>query len=833
MYSKLIAVFLSAIAVNPALAIDVSGDSYGTWTVDDSPYVVVGDLTVPSGETLVIEPGVEVRFDGHYKFSVSGDLVSVGTTAQWITFTRDSATDASRGWGLRIDAGTTEIAHTVVEHGYAGGAVASSPDNRGGGLYVSGGTVTVRDSEFRYNEAAAGGGLYIGGGTVQVERTAIHHNESVYNAFNACGGGGLYVANADSSVVIRNNLIHQNSYDNGNTANFEGGGGVYLNDTSARFVGNTVWGNTAGKGAGILVKPTGTVNPVIANNIVWANSGSGEQIAVEVSYISGGTISPDLEVVNNVIDADGIHKVYRNTFEEELFGVGTIEDDPLLVDPSAGDFSLSSGSPAIDAADASVDGHACTDFHDLPRCDALDPDTGSGPPVWADVGALEYTDVYADCDGDCDAWADLDDNCPTVANEDQADDDLDDVGNECDLCWGDNDTGDSDADGVCDSDDDCLGMDHTGDTDDDGTCDDLDPDDDGDGCADVVDADPLDDGDDTDEDGVDDDCDPCPLDIYDDSDADLVCDSDDLCWGNDAFGDEDEDGICDEGEVQADADGDGVYDDWDRCEGDDFAGDSDGDGTCDDLDPCYGEDDSGDEDGDGACLLDVDGKTPWDCDDEDDQVYPGAPELCDGKDNTCAGAVPDEDADTDGDGLSICAGDCDDDDVDVYLGADEICDGKDDDCDGTPPLDEVDADADGYRTCEECDDLNADVYPGADEVCDGVDDDCDGTAGADEVDADGDGVLLCAGDCDDDEPLASPMWPEFCWDAIDNDCDGDVDEDCQALPEEEGGCGCRTTDRLAGVLGPWLVLAGVLAARRRRARAGSPDFPRSVVSSAT
>ena len=38
--------------------------------------------------------------------------------------------------------------------------------------------------------------------------------------------------------------------------------------------------------------------------------------------------------------------------------------------------------------------------------------------------------------------------------------------------------------------------------------------------------------------------------------------------------------------------------------------------------------------------------------------------------------------DNDNDDMTVCAGDCDDTDNAVYLGAPEICDGKDNNCDG-------------------------------------------------------------------------------------------------------------------------------------------------------
>jgi len=106
---------------------------------------------------------------------------------------------------------------------------------------------------------------------------------------------------------------------------------------------------------------------------------------------------------------------------------------------------------------------------------------------------------------------------------------------------------------------------------------------------------------------------------------------------------------------------------------------------------------AGDLDGDGYSTA---GGTcgPVDCDDTNSTVFPGALEICDTRDTNCDGFVPASEADTDGDGVPICAGDCDDTNATVFPGATEICDdGVDNDCDGE--VDQYDVADCGPPTC--------------------------------------------------------------------------------------------------------------------------------------
>lgn len=218
--------------------------------------------------------------------------------------------------------------------------------------------------------------------------------------------------------------------------------------------------------------------------------------------------------------------------------------------------------------------------------------------------------------------------------------------------------------------------------------------------------------------------------------------------------------------------------------------------------------------GDPACTN----GTAIDCDDTDANVYPGAPEICDGKDSNCDGSQSFVDKDKDLDGVAWCAGDCNDNDASVYPGAAELCDGIDNDCNGILRADERDTDGDGYRICDaaaDCNDFNTSVNPGTQEVCsDALDNNCDGAV--DEPvcicpDADGDGQTssVCGGtDCDDSNPAVYLGAVEECNDGVDNDCDGLIDisdpdaVNCPSCTDgdgdgynvEGGGCGAVDCD---------------------------------------
>ena len=66
----------------------------GTWTSAGSPYIINNIITIDNGTSLIIQPGVVVKFKATTKLVVNGSLNAIGSPSQYITFQADDTT----GW---------------------------------------------------------------------------------------------------------------------------------------------------------------------------------------------------------------------------------------------------------------------------------------------------------------------------------------------------------------------------------------------------------------------------------------------------------------------------------------------------------------------------------------------------------------------------------------------------------------------------------------------------------------------------------------------------------------------------------------------------------------
>ena len=466
--------------------------------------------------------------------------------------------------------------------------------------------------------------------------------------------------------------------------------------------------------------------------------------------------------------------------------------------------------------DDDCDGETDESFPTLGEaCDGDDPDdcangTFKCSADQTGVACLDDKNTVEDCNG-------KDDDCDGLTDEAFGDFDEDGLAD----CVDDDDDGDGDPDGSdckpynptiftgateeCnDKDDDCDGVVDNGfdDTDQDGHANCVDDDDDDDGVKDPNDNCPLVPNlnqKDQDEDTIGDVCD-------DDLDGDGVVNTADNCTNvpNPLQKDTDQDGLgdaCDD-----DDDGDGTPDAQD-CKPLDAAVNPGSVEVCDGQDNnCDGKVDEGftdtDKDGLADCVdPDDDGDgTPdaVDCSPQDPAIYPGAFELCDGKDNNCNDVIDEGFPDKDQNGQADCLDDDDDADGDpdvsdcapldpgIHHGAAELCDGKDNNCNIQIDEGYPDTDGDNIADCVDTDDDN-DGVPDKDDNCplnkDTTQKDTDKDGQGDVCDDDDDG------DGDPDETDCKPLDPTI-GSTVAEVCNG-KDDDCDSLIDEEGASGCE------------------------------------------
>jgi len=455
--------------------------------------------------------------------------------------------------------------------------------------------------------------------------------------------------------------------------------------------------------------------------------------------------------------------------------------------------------------DADRDGIA--DCADLDRDNDGVPDDGDGSGTAGDHR----------CTGG--ASTTCDDNCPAVFNPDQRDLDGDGVGDPCDP--------DLDGDGRSNDADNCPTVFNPDQANTDGQPDGgdaCDEDDDDDGVPDDQDCRPRDPaihpGAAEGCNGLDDNCDGQTDEGYPDSDGDGVA--------NCLDPDDDNDGILDDGDgsgipgdhpcrgglridcddncpvtpnpLQEDSDGDGI---GDACETD-----TDGDGWPDTVDNCLlvpnpAQEDF-DRDGVGdACDADDDGDgvpDNSDCRPLDPEVFPGATEACNGRDDNCDGRVDEGFPDTDGDLVADC--------VDPDLDGDGVANGVDncpsihnpvqEDFDRDGVGDACDPDQDGDGVCDEGGPLPGTCIRGPSGR-----DSCPGFPAEDQTDTDADGMGDPC-DPDDDNDGVPDLWDrcprvfdpgqeDFDGDGIGDACDPDLDGD--GVPNDRDTCP-RYDDRL-------------------------------------
>lgn len=333
-------------------------------------------------------------------------------------------TSWSKGGAIYAD----ESSNATVDHCYFNGNTGST--GGGGAIFnTTGATTVITNSIFESNTTYEGGGggiLNNSTGAVQISSCTFRDN------FGDQGGGGVQVvfgdamitdcvfdnnrstdssgtavhatAALDNAIAIERCTIENHSYSAPVSASTAKGGAVYLGNIDATIT-NTVFSNNLASGmeayGGALYQTGGFLkiaNCTFSGNEVTAADGAAYERGAAV-YVSGLTAS-----IWNTIIWGNVPIAYQHNYNSpggglnisfsDVYGIDTsynnnLNADPLFADSATGNLRISAGSVCIDAADGA--NAPSTDRDNESRYDhPTVPNTGTGTPNYADIGAYEY-----------------------------------------------------------------------------------------------------------------------------------------------------------------------------------------------------------------------------------------------------------------------------------------------------------------------------------------------------------------------------------------------------------------------------------------------------------
>ncbi len=288
--------FSILLVLTPLAGTEVSGVQSGTWFLANSPYVMVGDVTIPAGSSLNIEAGVQILVQGNYRLTAQGQLNAIGSPADSIRF-ENAQTDPNALWkGIRLENETTQsvFSHCYIENAENGINSINSPAQIANSRFYKNqkaihlyGIGAANPAQVNISNNLIEHSIQNGIMVVQNTNALISENEIRYNGTGPQYYAAVQLSNqstgGSNSPLIQGNHIHHN-FKQGIT----GWDIVGANAIQPHILENTIEYNLTGI---YLLNASGYV----ADNIIRHNFISGDANSGAGVMVAGATSEPYFE----------------------------------------------------------------------------------------------------------------------------------------------------------------------------------------------------------------------------------------------------------------------------------------------------------------------------------------------------------------------------------------------------------------------------------------------------------------------------------------------------------------------------------------------------------
>jgi hypothetical protein len=295
--------------------LDANGNP-GFDTIDFHPsvlgtIVLTGALPTLTDDVTITGPGAsDLAISGDDAYRVFDINANAAVTISGLTI-RDG--DASNGGGIHSDGTALFVDTDLVDNAamYGGGLyvgsgsvtwdggqiISNTASNYGGGAFVQYGSMTLSGADIMSNTAEDyGGGVHVESSSSAFTQTS--DSTIAYNTAQFERGGGVLVNNGSATLK---GLVYRNVA-TGHLGTYYGGGGVFVLGSNGRLdiAGGQIISNTSNRGGGVFVRlgsMTLSGGQIMSNTAAFYGGGLHVQ--------EGNVVMDDVQIMNNTANLGG------------------------------------------------------------------------------------------------------------------------------------------------------------------------------------------------------------------------------------------------------------------------------------------------------------------------------------------------------------------------------------------------------------------------------------------------------------------------------------------------------------------------------------------------